>query len=59
MTSVMEEIAANRAVTVKMECLVTRKLDGVPRVVPLVMREFTVTKVNNKLSNMRNILRVS
>lgn len=55
----MEEIASIRAVIVKMDILVTRKLDAVPRVVPLVMREFTVTKVNNKLSNMLNIVRVS
>lgn len=45
MTSVMEEIAANRAVTVKMECLVTRKLDGVPRGgVHLGLKKSTATK---------------
>lgn len=43
----MEEIASIRAVIVIMDILVTRKLDGVPRVVPLVMREFTVTKLAN------------
>lgn len=49
MTSVMEEIAANRAVTVKMECLVTRKLDGVPRGgVHLGLKKSTATKVNSK-----------
>lgn len=43
----MEEIASIRVVIVIMDILVTRKLDGVPRVVPLVMREFTVTKLAN------------
>lgn len=49
MPTVLEEIAANRAVTVKMECLVTRKLDSVPRDVPQAMKESTVTKVNSKI----------
>lgn len=44
MPTVLEEIAANRAVTVKMECLVTRKLDSVPRDVPQALKESTVTK---------------
>lgn len=49
MTTVMEEIAANRAVTVKMACLVTRKQDGVPRGVLLAMKASIVTKVNSKI----------
>lgn len=50
MTTVMGEIAANRAVTVKMECLVTRIMDGVPRGVLLAMKESSVTKVNNRIT---------
>lgn len=55
MTPVMDEIAANRAVTVKMECLVTRKLDSVPRGVPLAMKETTVTKVNNRITTHTSV----
>lgn len=55
MTTVMEEIAANRAVTVKMECLVTRKQDGVPRGVLLAMKETTVTNVNNRITTQTSV----
>lgn len=55
MTTVMEEIAANRAVSVKMEFLVTRKQDGVPRGVLLAMRETTVTKVNNRITTQTRV----
>lgn len=55
MPTVLEEIAANRAVTVKMECLVTRKLDSVPRDVPQAMKESTVTKVNNFFCALDNV----
>lgn len=55
MTTVMEEIAANRAVSVKMEFLVRRKQDGVPRGVLLAMKETTVTKVNTFFCGLDNV----
>lgn len=51
MTSVMEEIVSNRVVTVKMECLVARQQDGVPRgCVHLGLKKSTATNVNSKNS---------
>lgn len=49
MTQIMEEIVANRAVSVTKEFLATRQQDCVPWGVLLAMKESTVTNVNSNI----------
>lgn len=50
MTQVMEEIVANRAVSVTKEFLATRKQDCVPWGVLLAIKDITVTNVNSNIA---------